>query len=181
MKYVSIILRNRNGEYLLQLSPQILVVDECHYIKNRSAKRTKKLRTKRMKDIPHRIAISGTPLVNRPAELWPTLNLVRPDLYPSFLLFAFRYCRPFRSPWGWQYKGAANLKELHRILNATVMIRRLRKDVMEEYQEPERQVIPLEIIKRKKYQEAETNFIKWLHKISITKAKKAKKKSISNE
>ena len=71
-------------EYLINLKPKILVIDECHYTKNRSAIRTKQVRMI-AKNVPHIIAISGTPLVNRPSELWPILNLLRPDIFKGFM------------------------------------------------------------------------------------------------
>jgi SWI/SNF-related matrix-associated actin-dependent regulator 1 of chromatin subfamily A len=55
------------------------------------------------------------------------------------------------------------------------MIRRLRKDVLPEYKEPIREIVPLPIIRRKEYREAENDFIKWLNKKSRLKAKRAKK------
>lgn len=161
-------------KYLKRLNPQILIIDECHYIKSRSSQRRRAVKSL-AKKIPHVIAISGTPLVNRPAELWTTLNILLPKEFPSFLTFAFRYCKPSYRPWGWQYKGATNIKELHRKLNSMCMIRRLRKDVLKYYKEPIREIIPLPIVRRKEYEEAENDFIKWLNKKSKTKAKKANK------
>jgi SNF2 family DNA or RNA helicase len=55
-----------------------LVFDESHYVKSRGAKRTKALK-KLSKAFKYVIAISGTPLVNRPSELWTTLNTVNLD------------------------------------------------------------------------------------------------------
>jgi len=159
--------------YLKDLSPEILVIDECHYQKNRGAKRTKAV-WRLSKDIPNVIAISGTPLTNRPAELWTTLRLIRPKEYKSFTTFAFRYCKPVLRHWGWEYKGASNIKELHRKLKSTMMIRRLKKDVLKELPDKTRHVIPFEI-ERKEYDEALNNFITWLSKKSISKANKAKK------
>lgn len=160
--------------YLKKLKPQVLIIDECHYQKSRRAKRTKAVK-KLSKKIPHIIAISGTPLVNRPAELWTTLNLVRPDEFPSFILFAFRYCKPVMTPWGWQYKGANNLKELHRKLNSLMMVRRLKKDVLKELPDKTRYIVPLDIENEEEYDEAVSNFIQWLTKISISRAKRARK------
>jgi SWI/SNF-related matrix-associated actin-dependent regulator of chromatin subfamily A-like protein 1 len=152
----------------------ILVFDESHYVKSRKAKRYKALR-RLSKSFKYIIAISGTPLVNRPSELWTTLNIIRPDLYPSFNVYAHRYCKPKLRRWGWEYKGASNIRELHRGLNNNLMIRRLRKDVLPHYKEPIREIVPLEISGKKEYTQAETNFIKWLNKKSRSKAVKAAK------
>lgn len=161
-------------KYLMSLHPQILIIDECHYIKNRKAQRTKNCK-KLSRKIPHRIAISGTPLTNRPSELFPTLNILHPKKFRSFWKFAFRYCGPRHGTWGWEYKGASHIAELHKMLTETMMIRRLRKDVMKYYKEPLREIIPMDISNPKEYQEAENNFIVWLQKKSIKKAKSAQK------
>ena len=161
-------------EYLQKLNPQVLLLDECHYIKNLRAYRTKAVR-KLAKGIPHVIGIGGTPLTNRPSELWPILNLIRPDHFGSLWTYRWRYCNPVRKPWGWGYKGANNLKELHRKLNSLMMIRRLKKDVLSELPDKTRQIIPMDIDNRNEYQEALDNFITWLTRKSTSKAERAKR------
>lgn len=151
-----------------------VILDECHYIKNRSTKRYKAVKAL-CKGKKYLICLSGTPLTNRPAELWPVLNLVRPDIYPSFLKFAFQYCRPRKLRWGWVYDGAINLKELHQTLRSTCMIRRLKKDVLKELPAKARRVITIPLSNPKEYAKAERDIIKWLAEKDLTKAKKAKK------
>ena len=56
-----------------------------------------------------------------------------------------------------------------------MMIRRLKKDVLKELPDKTRHIIPLKIRKRKEYQEAVENFIKWLTKKSAAKAKRAER------
>ena len=155
-----------------KIKAKTLVIDECHYIKNLNVLRTKRI-LNIAKKIPHIIAISGTPLLSRPIELFPVLHLLRKDLFPSFWDFAFRYCKPKATPHGWIYKGSDNLNELHSKLKRNMMIRRLKKDVMKELPDKTRQVIPVDIENMNEYQQAEKDFIKWLKKISISKALKA--------
>lgn len=82
---------------LIRQGTKTVVFDECQYGANRRARRTKAA-LKLGRSCKHVIALSGTPLVNRPAELWPTLHVVRPDLYPSFWQFAQRFCLPPDAP-----------------------------------------------------------------------------------
>jgi SWI/SNF-related matrix-associated actin-dependent regulator 1 of chromatin subfamily A len=112
-------------------------------------------------------------MTNMPAELWTVLNLLHPKKFRSFQDFAFTYCAPKLRPWGWEYKGARNLKKLHRILTDLVMIRRLTKDVLKDLPKNRRCVVPIEITNKKEYQEASTNFLKWLRKINKSRARKA--------
>jgi len=160
--------------YLYRLRPQVLIVDECHYQKNRKAIRTKAVK-KLARKIPHVICISGTPLTNRPSELFSSVHLVNPKEFPKWTPFKWRYCAPKMTPWGWEYKGASNIRELHRRLKCSMMIRNLKKNVLKDLPEKIRIIIPIQIEDLQEYQEAERNFIKWLSKKSVAKAKKAKR------
>jgi hypothetical protein len=160
---------------LLRTKPFLFVADECHLLKSRGAKRTKFVLAV-AKKIPNRIAVSGTPLVNRPAELWTILHMIRPDLYPHFWEFAHRYCDPQRKPWGWEFKGAVNIDELYHDLSMNLMVRRLKADVLHELPAKERHVVPLQMTNRDEYDQAHHDFMVWLKKNyrhKVTGAKKA--------
>uniref|UniRef100_A0A6M3IPE0 Putative helicase n=1 Tax=viral metagenome TaxID=1070528 RepID=A0A6M3IPE0_9ZZZZ len=157
-------------EWIQKLKPKIFVMDECHFIKSRRNIRTTATQ-KIAQGVPHKIAISGTPLLNRPAELFTTLNMIRPDLFPEFLPFAFRYCKPKRCFGKWVYTGADNLDELHALLNKTMMIRRRETGLPKK----SRFVIPLPIDNRAEYNEAKNDFLGWLRKKNVGKAIRASK------
>lgn len=159
---------------LKKMRPILTIVDEGHKISNRATQQTKHTLSI-LKRSRHKIIISGTPLTNRPAELFPLINALRPDVFPSFHSYAERHCRPTLKPWGWEYKGATHLRELHKKLKRTCMIRRLKKNVLKDLPPKTRSVIPLDITKedRKEYEEAEKNFIRWLSKKSKHLARKA--------
>ncbi len=160
-------------EYLIQLGPRILIVDECHYVKGNSRKRTQAVR-RLAKDIKHLIFLSGTPLVNRPAELWPVLNMLRPDIWPSEFEFGWRYCRPRLVFGKWEFKGASHLDELHLMLKKYVMVRRRKKKILKLKGKP-RKIVLLGIKHREEYIEAATDLIGWLQKKDLHKARKASK------
>jgi SWI/SNF-related matrix-associated actin-dependent regulator 1 of chromatin subfamily A len=159
-------------DYLLEMDPQLVILDECQYIKNRAAKRTRYVR-QLCKKVPHVLALSGTPLTNRPAELWPILNVVRPDIFKSFMSFVMEYCSARRMPWGWQFKGAKNLDKLHKLLTENCMVRRRKADVLTDLPAKSRHVVPVPIQNRKEYDEAEDDLITWLSKYSKAKASRA--------
>lgn len=161
-------------EALKQLEPQSIILDEVHYLKNPEAQRTI-YATLLCEGVPSVIGLSGTPLTNRPIELWPILRIIKPDLFPSFQKYAWRYCKPTYTTWGWQYTGATNKEELHRILKKNVMIRRLKKNVLKELPAKQRQVVSFKLDSYREYKEAQNNFLKWLSKQSLVKAKRAKR------
>lgn len=165
---------------------QSVIIDEVHYCKNHTSKRYQALRKalgrfvgkKRdrwIPTIPHRIAMSGTPLTNRPSELWPTLFLLWPDVFPHPIPYFKRYCRPRWTPWGIKYDGAANLKELHARLLALGMIRQRKKDCLKDLPPKVRRIIHVEIPRRKEYEFAKENFLLWLSRKSKDRMKSAKR------
>lgn len=153
-----------------------IVIDECQFISNRNRQRSKLVRLL-CRRVPYRLALSGTPLTNRPAELWNILNLLRPKLYPSFFSYAKTHCSPRRNPWGWTFKGAEKLPELHRNLKRTMMIRRLKSDVLKDLPEKSRHIFRIHLNKKdqEKYKQASDDIIKWLKQWDPAKVPKAQK------
>jgi SWI/SNF-related matrix-associated actin-dependent regulator 1 of chromatin subfamily A len=121
---------SRHVDALLSRKPAVVILDECQYIKERSAQRTQAtLRLART--AKHVIALSGTPVVNRPAEFYNTLNLLRPDLFPSWWKYAKRYCALHHNGYGWDASGASNTQELSRLLREEgIMVRRTKDQVL---------------------------------------------------
>lgn len=153
---------------LKNIRPQTVIIDECHYCKNRQAKRTKAVK-ELCRNVPHILALGGTPIVNRPAELFPILNTIWPKEFSSFWTFAFRYCAPKKNRWGWDFTGASNLSELHSKLSAHGMIRRRKQDVLSQLPEKTREIVEIELETKHKneYKEAENNFIQWVRRYNI--------------
>ena len=73
--------------------------------------------------------LTGTPLTNRPRDLFVLLQLVGHPLGRSFLSFARRYCAAERNAFGWQTGGASNIEELTVQLHG-VMLRRSKDQVL---------------------------------------------------
>lgn len=162
-----------------------LIIDEQHFAKNEEAQRTKaiqyitkKIKTKsgKIKIIKNIIGISGTPATNRPIELFFMLNLIRPDLFPSQLKYAIRYCAAtidFRGQW--DFKGASHLDELHKLLKKTLMIRRLKKDVTD-LPPKKRHIIVLNPIKERDiYDEEKIILNSWFFNSNKIKDKRSRK------
>lgn len=148
---------------LLEMKPKILVFDEAHALKSRDTKRCKAA-MKLAKSTEKLIFISGTPMINRPIELWPMLNMLDDKKWPRMEHFGVRYCNRRRTPWGWDYRGACNTAELHKILTENHMIRRLKKDVLKDLPAKQRNVVPLPISNKGEYEEARKDLVAWLCK-----------------
>ncbi len=92
-----------------------VLVSNCQYLGNPSTKRTKAVK-ELCRGVPHVLGLSGTPLLNRPIELFPTLNIIAPKAFPARRVFGDDYCAPEWTAWGITYKGASNTKKLNRLL-----------------------------------------------------------------
>lgn len=141
----------------------IVICDEAHMIKNPKTKRAKLTRAL-VEGAKRRLLLTGTPICNRPIELWPLLQLVAPERWDpagrvrgtlvdagqgaGFFRFAKRYCNA-REQWVsrykkvWDFSGSSNLPELQEELRASCMVRRLKADVLAELPPKRRQVIRL--------------------------------------
>jgi SWI/SNF-related matrix-associated actin-dependent regulator 1 of chromatin subfamily A len=125
----------------------LLICDEAHYMKNPKAARTKALLGEGKKVRPlgaeKRIFLTGTPITNRPVEIWPLVNYLFPAQFSNFFFFAKRYCNAVSSRYGWDFSGASNLDELQQTLRSAGMIRRMKAQVLTELPAKIRQVISL--------------------------------------
>jgi SWI/SNF-related matrix-associated actin-dependent regulator of chromatin subfamily A-like protein 1 len=74
--------------------------------------------------------ITGTPLMNRPCELFNLMKAIRPDVMRNFLEYAYRFCDPQERSYGMDYSGSSNSRELNYILTESFMLRRLKKEVL---------------------------------------------------
>ena len=127
---------------LKKMKFEFVILDEAHSIKNKQSLRAKNIlpiaiRAKRL------ILMTGTPLLAKPLEGYPLLYALRPDLFPYFKKFAYRYCDPKPTPFGVNWSGTSNTKELHWILS-TLMVRRLKNDVLNRLPPKRRQKVTIE-------------------------------------
>lgn len=137
-----------------------VVLDEAHYIKSHDSRRTIELLGSRSKGIPaiktrRRVALTGTPILNRPIELYTMLYWLGLDM-PARHEFALQYCgaklvekyvRGGRRVKMWWYNGATNISELRQKYLAPIMLRRLKDDVLQDLPEKIKQVVELPNVK----------------------------------
>lgn len=114
----------------------VLVLDEAHYLKERSAKRTKAIYGRGSnfpgiaKFAKHVWRLTGTPAPNDASELWTHLKSAGLTTDP-YWDFTFRYCAGFDSSYGYKITGHKNTEELKTLL-AKFMLRRTKEQVMSE-------------------------------------------------
>lgn len=124
----------------------VMIVDECHYLKNGKSLRAKEVfGFKEIKPIEakRKIFLTGTPILNRPAEVWTLCHNLAPDVFKNWRYFMQRYAGAVQTRFGWDISGASNLEELQEKLRETIMVRRLKSDVLKELPAKRRQVIEI--------------------------------------
>lgn len=147
-------------DFLKDVNPKTLIIDEAVRIKNDKAQRTHAV--KRLANgIPYVIPLSGSLIEKSPVEIFNAVGLVDPLIFPNKWQAMLRYCDPKNNSFGYDFSGHSNDEELHEKLSR-VMIRRLKADVMPELPPKIRSFVPVELSNRKIYDEAETDFIKYL-------------------
>lgn len=130
----------------------ILICDEAHALKNPKAQRTQyvlgkwhKDPAKRIPAVPARrkVFITGTPILNRPIELYPLIKALDSTTWGNWRSYVTRYCDGHETRWGWDVSGASNLDELQEKLRSTIMVRRLKADVLADLPPKRRQIMAL--------------------------------------
>jgi SWI/SNF-related matrix-associated actin-dependent regulator 1 of chromatin subfamily A len=113
----------------------VLICDEAHYLKTQKSKRTLAvLGSSKGTGIPAKKfwPVTGTPVLNRPAEMFSLLQALAPGQFRNYEEYAKRFCNGREIHDGEKTyldsRGDSNLDELAQIL-APLMLRRLKKDV----------------------------------------------------
>jgi SNF2 family DNA or RNA helicase len=123
-----------------------IIIDEAHRVKNRKAKSTSAIRRIAC-DCPRVVEMTGTPIINRAAELFSLLQILFPKKYTSYWNFVHHYCEVFNNGWGWQVRDILNpedyrVKELQNVL-AGIMRRKLKSEVLPDLPEKTIQQVPV--------------------------------------
>lgn len=132
----------------------LVVIDEVHKLKNPDTQQTRSLlgywdksKSQMIEGLQNRgakvVVLTGTPVPNRPIEIFPLLKTLAPDVAgKSKMKFGLRYCNAHRGAFGWDWNGSSNEDELQSLLRGSgFMIRRLKKDVLAEL--PEKTRVPV--------------------------------------
>jgi SWI/SNF-related matrix-associated actin-dependent regulator 1 of chromatin subfamily A len=162
---------------LKALHIQVLIIDEVHYIKSDTAKRTKACK-RLAKRVPHVLGLSGTPIENRPIEIYNIWHILDPVRCPDYWHFTYWYCDR-KKGWrgrGWDVSGHSNEDKLNAALSSTIMLRRKKVDVLKELPAKVGSFVPILLHNKKEYKAAEADFIAYLReKEGNAVANKAKK------
>ncbi len=133
--------------------PKALILDESHYVKNPSAKRTRAVRrlAEALPEGALKVALTGTPVMNHPDELIAQLRILgRLEEFGSGARFKRRF------------QGAGAEERIHWHLRRTCFVRRLKKDVLPQLPEKRQVVVPVALENEREYRLAERDVVAWL-------------------
>jgi len=174
----------RYRDYLVQRDFKAVICDESHLLKSAKAQRTqfveeivngciygrgssgrldRRQKEQLRKPVDVRLLLSGSPVLNRPEELVPQLQILdRLREHGGWYGFMRDYAGLTQTRWGVDTSGDSNLKVLNDKIRASCYIRRLKSEVLRELPPKQRTVVPTELTNRAEYDRAEKNLIQWL-------------------
>ena len=156
--------------HILARGYKSIIFDECHYLKNHKALRTKHA-LEIVTGIDVRLALSGTPLVNRPAELLAQLDVIgQLEAVGGKQRFLKRFLRYSYASTG------TNLDELQREMRAKCFIRRKKADVLTELPPKQRQFVEMPLASRAAYDSAADGCDETLAAIQLFRHEAARQK-----
>ena len=120
---------------IVEYNPDVIILDEAHFVKNHKSIRGKILKDISKKFSPERIwLLTGTPIANRPMDYYNLLSIIDCSVADNWVHYARTYCEGIRFKKGgryvWVTKGSSNLKELSSKTKRTVL-RRKKEDVLD--------------------------------------------------
>ena len=149
-----------------------MVLDESHAVKEPVAGTDHRasVATRIASGIGRVVLLTGTPLLNRPAELWRSLHLVEPETWPDFEAFRTRYCQRGEDGLVDGLVTRHGLVERVTELRCRVdelMLRRSKSDLLRKLPPKVRRVVvcSLEDRDRAHYDAAQKNVVSWLRSI----------------
>ena len=145
-------------ERLIESEPRALVLDESHYVKNARARRTKAA-LELAAALPEgalRLALTGTPVLNRPEELVAQLRVLgRLKEFGS----GARLKRRFRQ--------AGSDDRLHWNLRAHCYVRRTKEQVLPQLPAKRHDTVPVLLSNESDYRLAEKDVVAWLQTLPL--------------
>lgn len=140
ISYDRVRLREDIRSTIRAMQPDVMILDEAHYLKERTSKRTKAIygqfcRGDGLIECAKRVwLLTGTPAPNDVSEIFTHLRALWPELLPdpgNYDAFIKRYCNVLATPYGLKVVGNKNVPELKKRLSS-VMLRRRAEDVLKD-------------------------------------------------
>jgi SNF2 family DNA or RNA helicase len=125
-----------------------IICDECQFIGEMETARSQSVVDicRGIKDA-RRIFLSGTPYTAATKQFFPVLYLIDGKTFNNRWRFQMTFCDPVKTGFGWIFKGLSNGEQLHNLVSR-IMLRRLKKDVLDELPEKIKSIVPMKLNKK---------------------------------
>lgn len=127
------------SEQIAECHWDMIIADECHILRNPETTRTQHVIGDENSIPPiaatRKVFLSGTPILNKAEDIWALVSYLRPDIWDSYNDFASRFG---------DETSPERLEALQTLLRGTVMVRRLKKDVLTELPPKKRFIVKLQ-------------------------------------
>ena len=106
---------------------ELAILDESTFIKNHKALRTKDIEVM-VSTIPLVLMLTGTPIINRPVDLFTQFRIANPlhPLFKDWWRFTRRFCNGRQGPFGYKADGLSHADELSGL--ASSIMHRVKKE-----------------------------------------------------
>lgn len=157
-------LKEKESSIFSKFKPELIILDEAHYVSNAQAQRTK-LVNSFCKKVDRLWLLTGTPMTSRPMNYYNLLNLIESPVAQNWMAYAIRYCQGYQFRAGkrkvWNVSGASNLEEL-RDRTSKQVLRRLKTEVLDL---PDKIITPVYLrLKSKLYEGLMGEYYDWYNK-----------------
>lgn len=146
-----------------------VIIDESHYIKEETSQRTKAV-LELVGGCETRLALSGTPVKNRPRELVSQLKVLdRLDDLGGNDVFRRKFCAADFVDGVFDDSGSANETELNKYLRGVGFIQRNKRDVRKDLPPIRIAEIWVDIDNRTEYERVEEDVVNWCAEQAVLK------------
>src|SRR6266851_671965 len=156
------LIRGEHLGRLVAMNPAAVIFDEGHLLKNYRAKRT--VASKKLaRNVRIRMILTGTPFLNRPAEIISPLDIIgRLEDVGGFNQLWYHHAHAVKNGFGTEFGEPRDLDVLNRNCRASCYIRRLKKDVLPELPAKVKTTVEIQLSNLSEYLSAEANLIAYL-------------------
>jgi len=169
-------LRSRAAQLSKVVRPKLIIFDEAHLLKEPTPgpRHRASVATAFAHHIGNVVLMTGTPLLNRPEEMWRLLHIVDKKEWPEFKEYKKRYCSALTKAEKEQMRKVRSIVTNHgkakhvdelQALSAPYILRRQRDETIKQQLPPKerrRVLVDLHPYDASHYRKAEKDFIKWL-------------------
>ncbi len=121
---------NKYAAFIIDKKPQHIIIDECHKIKSRDSKRTKRVIDICRKTNAKISLLSGTPSPNRTVDYFSYLNIANHPYGKNYYQFLRTFCETVETPYGTSVVGAKNTDKLHNSIS-NFMVRKIKANCLD--------------------------------------------------